>query len=181
MQLLTTLDFVRVPSPEVVMAVLLLLLAIIGAVVVGDLVVENTAAGSLTVLHHPITGYSGGQLSAMAAALGFVVGLLVVWSMSLRRTRRARRRQLRTAERDLTAQLAELERDNASLRSELAHRDPPLPSQSAAAMPADPGTAATTPTAERRSRVRARPADRPPEPVYEEAKRVARLRSDLDL
>ena len=38
------------------MALLLLLLAIIGAVLVGDLVVENTATGSLTVLHHPITG-----------------------------------------------------------------------------------------------------------------------------
>jgi hypothetical protein len=103
------------------MAVLLLLLAIIGAVLVGDLVVENTAAGSVTVLQHLITGYSQGQLLAMAAALGFVVGLLAISSVSMRRTRRARRRQLRTVERDLTAQLAELERDNASLRNELVH------------------------------------------------------------
>ena len=34
------------------MAVLLLLLAIIGAVLVGDLVVENTTAGRVTVLQH---------------------------------------------------------------------------------------------------------------------------------
>jgi hypothetical protein len=34
------------------------------------LLVENTATGSLTVLHHPITGYSEGQLSAMVAAFG---------------------------------------------------------------------------------------------------------------
>jgi hypothetical protein len=38
---LTTPDFARVSSPEAVMAVLLLLLAIIGAVLVGDLVVET--------------------------------------------------------------------------------------------------------------------------------------------
>lgn len=60
------------------MAVLLLLLAVIGGVLVGDLVVENPAAGSVTVLQHPISGYSEGQSLAVAAALGFVVGLL--WS-----------------------------------------------------------------------------------------------------
>ena len=158
------------------MAVLLLLLAIIGAVLVGDLVVENTVTGSLTVLHHPITGYREGQLSAMAAALGFVVGLLVVWSVSMRRTRRVRRRQLRTTERDLTAQVAELERDNARLRGELAHHDPRLRRPGAAAMPADPATA----SAERGARVRSTPADRHPEPVYEEARRAARLRSQLN-
>jgi len=162
------------------MAVLLLLLAIIGAVLVGDLVVENTVTGSLTVLHHPITGYREGQLSAMAAALGFVVGLLVVWSVSMRRTRRVRRRQLRTTERDLTAQVAELERDNARLRGELAHHDPRLRRPGAAAMPADLGTASPAPTAERGARVRSTPADRHPEPVYEEARRAARLRSQLN-
>jgi hypothetical protein len=128
------------------MAVLLLLLAIVGAVLVGDLVVENTAAGDVTVWHYSITGYSEGQLLAMAAVLGFVLALLVVGSGRMRRGRRARRRQLRTAERDLTAQLAQLERENASLRKELASA----------------------------------PVDRHPEPVYEQAKRAARLRSDLD-
>jgi hypothetical protein len=108
---------------EVAMAVLLLLLAIIGGVLVGDLVVENTAAGGVTVLHHPTAGYSQGQLLATAAAIGFAVSLLVVGSVGMRRTRRARR-QLRTAERDLTGQLDELERDKAGLREELAHRDP---------------------------------------------------------
>jgi len=93
------------------MAVLLLLLAIVGAVLVGDLVVENTAAGGVIALQHSITGYSGGQLLAMAAELGI---------------------------------------------------------------------AAAAPTAERRVRVRSTPADRPPEPVYEEARRAARLRTNLD-
>jgi hypothetical protein len=105
------------------MAVLLLLLAVVGGILVGDLVLENPAADVVTVLQHPISGSSEGQLVAAAAALGLVVGLLVVGAASLRRTRRVRRRQLRAAERELTAQLAKLERENASLREELAHRD----------------------------------------------------------
>jgi len=44
------------------MAVLSPLLVIIGAAVAGDLVLENTSADAITVLHHPITGYSGGLL-----------------------------------------------------------------------------------------------------------------------
>jgi outer membrane murein-binding lipoprotein Lpp len=156
------------------MAALLLLLGIVGGILVGDLVLENTAAGGATLLHHPITGYSDGQLLAVAAALGFIVGLLVVGSVSLRRTRRARRRQLRTAERHLTAQLAELERDNASLREELARRDPPLRWSAEAATPAV-GTVSTASAAERQARVLPMPADRHAEPVYEETRRAARL------
>jgi hypothetical protein len=162
------------------MAALLLLLAIVGGILVGDLVLENTAAGGATLLHHPITGYSEGQLLAVAAALGFIVGLLVVGSVSLRRTRRVRRRQLRTVERDLTAQLAELERENASLREELAHLDPPVRRPGAAATPADLGTASTASADERQARVLPMPADRHAEPVYEEARRAARLPSYLD-
>ena len=137
------------------MAVLLLLLAIAGAVLVGDLVLENTAAGSLTVLDRSVTGYRQGQLLAVVAALGFVVGVLAVGSVSLRRARRARLRELRRAERDLTAEVAELERENRGLREELARRVQSL----------------------RRPGAGAPPADRHPEPVYEEARRVARLRS----
>jgi hypothetical protein len=58
------------------MAVLLFLLAIAGGVLVGDLVIENTAPGSVTVLDRSFTGYSEGQLLAAVAALGFVVGVL---------------------------------------------------------------------------------------------------------
>jgi hypothetical protein len=162
------------------MAALCLLLAVIGGILVGGLVLENTAAGSAMVLHHPISGYSEGQLLAMAAALGFVVGLLVVGAISLRRTRRARRRQLRTAERDLTAQLVELERENTSLREELARRDPPLRGPGEAALPADLGTASAASVAEGQARVLPMPADRHLEPVYEQAKRAAHLHSQLD-
>src|SRR5215217_547112 len=108
------------------MAALLLVLAILGASVVADLVVENTGTGAITVLHHPITGDRDGLLLAMTAALGLVIGLLVVGSLSLlrpRRPRRARRQQLRVAERELRGQLLELESQNTRLREELARRD----------------------------------------------------------
>jgi uncharacterized membrane protein YccC len=105
------------------MAALLLLLAVLGAMVVADLVLENTAAETITVLNQPITGYSDGLLLAMAAALGFAVGLLAVGSVSMRRTRRAHRKQLRVAERKLRGQVVELERENTGLREDLARRD----------------------------------------------------------
>ena len=147
----------------------------------GDLVLENTAAGSVTVLDRSFTGYSEGQLLAVVAALGFVVGVLAVASVSLRRTRRERRRQLRTAERDLTAQLTELERENLGLRKQLAHRDASLRRRGAGAMPADVVTGSTASAGERRPRSPSSPADPHHEPVYEEARRAAGLRSsDLE-
>ena len=146
------------------MAALLLLVAIIGGVVVGDLVMENTAAGTVTVAHHPITGFSQGMLLAMAAALGLLVGLLLVASASTTRTRRTRRRQLRTLERDLPRQLAELEGENAQLREELA-RDQRVRQLGDFAGPAGYDAPWTGPAADH------------PEPLYEEARRAARLRS----
>lgn len=156
------------------MAALLLLLAIVGAVVVGDLVLENTTTGTITVLDHPVTGYSHGLLLAMAAAIGFVVGLLVVGSVSLRRSRRARRRQLRTAERELRGQLLELEDENTGLREELARQE--LAGRRGAGVASAAGLDAPA-TA---GRVPPPPADSREEPVYAEARRVARLRSDSD-
>jgi hypothetical protein len=157
------------------MAFLLLLLAIIGAGVVGDLVLENTATGAITVLDHPVIGYSHGLLLAMAATIGFVVGLLVVGSVSLRRTRRARRKQLRNAERELSGQLLELERENTRLREELARRDQAARRLAGVAAAAD----LEAPAAARRAP--RPPTDRQGEPVYDEARRVARLRGDSDL
>jgi cell shape-determining protein MreC len=136
------------------MAVLLLLLAVAGGVLVGDLVLENTASGSVTVLDRSFTGFSQGQLLAAVAVVGFVVGVLLVAALSLRRSRRVRRRELRQAERDLTAEVDELERENRALREELARRD------------RQPHRPVAAPL----------PPDRSPEPVYEEARRVARLR-----
>jgi hypothetical protein len=102
------------------MAILLFLLAAAGGVLVGDLVLENTASGSVTVLDRSFSGYTQGQLLPAVAAVGFVVGALAVASLSLRRARRVRLRELRQSERDLTDEVAELERENRSLRGELA-------------------------------------------------------------
>jgi uncharacterized membrane protein YciS (DUF1049 family) len=159
------------------MAALFLLLAIVGAILVGDLVLENTAARTITVLNHPVAGYSDGLLLAMAVALGFVLGLLVVGSVSTRRKRRARRRQLRSAEHELHWRVTELEHENSGLREELARRDLSARRLVEAAAAADFGSPAAT---ERRVTVPSTPAGRHPEPVYEEARRVARLRSNLD-
>jgi uncharacterized membrane protein YciS (DUF1049 family) len=174
----TNPDFIRVPSQEVVMAVLLFLLAIAGGVLVGDLVLENTAAGSVTVMDRSFNGFSQGQLLAVVAAVGLVVGVLAVGSVSLRRSRRVRRRELRRAEHDLTAEVAELERENSDLRDELARRSQRRPG--GGTMPGGPAPGSATSTGERRARAYSAPADRP-EPVYDEARRAARLRSsDLD-
>ena len=158
------------------MAVLLFLLAIAGGVLVGALTLENTGAGSVTVLDRSFTGFSQGQLLAVVAALGFVVGVLVVGSLSLRRARRVRRRELRRAERDLTADVAELEHENRSLRDELARRTSSSRRPGMGAMPPERAGDATMSGGERRARPDLVPNDRHPEPVYEQARRVDRLR-----
>jgi uncharacterized membrane protein YciS (DUF1049 family) len=163
------------------MAILLFLLAIAGGVLVGDLVLENTAAGSVAVLDRSFTGFSEGQLLAAVAALGFVIGVLVVGSVGLRRSRRVRRRELRRAEQDLTDEVAELDRENRSLRDELARRAAASRGPGAGGMPADMAPGSMSPGGERRTRAYSAPADRHREPVNEEARRVARLRgTDMD-
>jgi hypothetical protein len=161
---------------EATMAALLLLLAIAGSIVVGDLVLENSGIGTVTLLNQPITGYSEGVLLAMTAALGFMVGLLMVGSVSMRRTRRARRRQLRVAERELNGQLAELERENTRLRDELARRDSAARRLAGVTAAADLG-----PPAAVERNVTSPPVDPHLEPVYAEARRAARLRSESKL
>ncbi len=82
------------------MAAFFLLLAILGGALVGDLVWENTTPGEVTVLGRAVADYPQGWLLAAAAALGFVVALLLVASVSSTKARRARRRQLRSMKRD---------------------------------------------------------------------------------
>jgi hypothetical protein len=160
---------------DATMAALLLLLAIAGATMVGDVVLENTGTGAVTLLNHPVTGYSDGLLLAMTAALGLVVGLLVVGSLSLRRTRPARRRQLRRAEQELSGQVLELEREYARLRDELAGRDSAARRLAGVAAAADLGPPAAA------RRVPSPVAGRQVEPVYAEARRAAHLHSDSEL
>jgi hypothetical protein len=164
------------------MAALFLVLAIVGGVVVSDLVLENTTASDITVLHHTVTGYSEGLLLALAAALGVILGLLVVVSASTTRTRRARRRRLRTAGRDLHRQVGRLKRENARMRDELVHRDQRVRHLGELTSPADHGsTTWAGSTADHRVTVPSQLAERHPDSLCEETKRAARLRSDLDL
>jgi hypothetical protein len=102
------------------MAVFFFLVAAIGGVVVADLVLENPTASEATVFAQPVSGYSQGVLLAMAAALGFVVALLLVASMNSTRRRRARRRQLRaiSASRQHQAAAPEQEQEQPGLLDE---------------------------------------------------------------
>jgi hypothetical protein len=88
-------------------ALFLAVLAVAGAVVVGDLVWENPAVAEVTVFGKPVTGYSQGWLLAMAATLGFVVAVLLVASVGATKGRRERRRQLRRLRRDVRHRRAE--------------------------------------------------------------------------
>ena len=83
------------------MAAFFLLLALIGAALVGDLVWENSTAGEVTVLDRTVTGYPQGWLLAAAAGIGFVTALLLVASVSSTKARRNRRRQLRAMKHDV--------------------------------------------------------------------------------
>jgi hypothetical protein len=83
------------------MAAFFLLLAILGGALIGDLVWENTAAGEVTVVGRTAVNYPQGWLLSGAAALGFVVALLLVASVSSTKARRARRRQFRSLKRNL--------------------------------------------------------------------------------
>ena len=83
------------------MAAFFLLLAMLGGVLVGDLIWENTTNGEVTVLDRTLVSYPQGWLLAAAAGIGFVVALLLVASVSSTKARRNRRRQLRARNRDL--------------------------------------------------------------------------------
>ena len=95
-------------------AFLLFVLAAAGGVVVGNLVWENSTAAEVTVFNQPLTGYPQGWLLAAAAALGFVVALLLVASVSVTKGRRERRRQLRLLQ-HRHRQVAESEQGHASV------------------------------------------------------------------
>jgi uncharacterized protein YceH (UPF0502 family) len=100
------------------MAALFLVLAVADAVLLGDAVLANTSASSVSVFDHSITGFTQGQLLLVAAGLGLLGALLLGLAWRSSGARRAKRRALRAARRDLEGKLAELERDNATLRQE---------------------------------------------------------------
>ena len=96
------------------MAAFFLLLAILGGALVSDLVWENTSLGEATVLDRTVVSYPQGWLLAAAAALGFVIALLLVASVSSTKGRRQRRRQLRSMKHRLDGEGVETELEHAS-------------------------------------------------------------------
>jgi hypothetical protein len=102
------------------MAVFFLLLAMIGGALVGDLIWENTTAGKITVLDRTVTGYPQGWLLVAAAAIGFVIALLLVASVSSTKARRNRRRQFRSMKHDLAAGIVGPPRDGGRCRQAVA-------------------------------------------------------------
>jgi hypothetical protein len=96
------------------MAAFFLLLAILGGALVGDLVWENTSLGEATVLNRTVVSDPQGWLLAAAAALGFVVALLLVASVSSTKGRRNRRRELRSMKHRLDGEGVETELEHAS-------------------------------------------------------------------
>jgi hypothetical protein len=135
------------------MAAFFLILAMLGGALVGDLVWENTTAGEATVLGRTAVNYPQGWLLAGAAALGFVVALLLVASVGSTKARRQRRRQLRSVRRRLEGEGIDTELEHASwLDESFGRRD------TAAAADASPKSQ--------------------PEPLYEQTRLAARQRDD---
>jgi hypothetical protein len=159
------------------MAVFLFLLGSLGVVLVGDLVLENPAAGEVTVFNQPIGGYSEGVLLAMAAALGFVVAVLLVASMSSTRARRARRKQLRTVSSGMQRQGAAPEREQASLLDEWFGRHVTLGDLGEPAQSTTWGDR----TDDRRSATRTGPAEHYPGSFRQRTRRAAPWRNDPGL
>jgi hypothetical protein len=96
-------------------AFVLFVVAVAGAVVVADLVLENTAAGQVTVFGQTVGGYPEGWLLAISAGLGFVVALLLVASVNSTKGRRARRTQLAGLRPGLEDQVVASEPDHGRL------------------------------------------------------------------
>jgi uncharacterized integral membrane protein len=135
------------------MAAFFLLLAIIGAVLVGDMVWENTDAGELTVLDRTLVSYPQGWLLAGAAALGFVIALLLVASVNSTKGRRDRRRRLRSLKHQPQREGIGPDQEHTNWLDESYGRDE---------IAADAGE----------------PLGRPSEPLYEQTRRAARQRDD---
>jgi cell shape-determining protein MreC len=101
------------------MAAIFLVLAVVDALLLGNVALANTSASSLSVFDQSITGFTQGQLLLFAAGLGLLFALFLRLAWSSSSARRAKRRELRAARREVEGRAAELERENARLRKEL--------------------------------------------------------------
>ena len=101
------------------MAALFLLLAILCLVVLGAAGLENNDPSTATLLDRSFGQLTEGQLLILAAGLGFLVALFLFLAVGASRTRRTRRKELRSRRRDAEGRVDELERENARLEQEL--------------------------------------------------------------
>jgi cell division protein FtsB len=101
------------------MAVLFLVLALLAAVVIGAVGLENTTASSATLLDRSFSQLTEGQLLVLFAGLGFLVAMFLFLAVGASRTRRTRRKELKSRRRDAEGRVGELERENDRLRQEL--------------------------------------------------------------
>jgi cell division protein FtsB len=101
------------------MAVLFLLLAVLCLVVLGAAGLENNDPSTATLLDRSFGQLTEGQLLILAAGLGFAVALFLFLAFGASRTRRTRRKELKSRRRDAEGRVDELERENARLRQEV--------------------------------------------------------------
>jgi uncharacterized integral membrane protein len=101
------------------MVAIFLVLAVVDAALLANIALTNTSATSVSVFDQSMTRFSQGELLLLAAGLGLLLALLlgIAWSSSS--ARRAKRRELWAARREVEGRVAELERGNARLRKEL--------------------------------------------------------------
>src|SRR4029453_14427404 len=102
------------------MAVFFLLLAFLLVVVVGAAGLENTDPSSAPLFDRSFSQPSEGQLLVLAPALGFLVALFLFLAFGASRTRRSRRKELKSRRRDAEGRVDELGRENARLSKDLA-------------------------------------------------------------
>jgi hypothetical protein len=162
-------------------AFVLFVLAVAGAVVVADLVWENTPTGQVTVFHQTVDGYPEGWLLAIAAGLGCVMALLLVASLNSTKGRRSRRKQLRRLRRGLEHQVAPRP-DHARLLDEFFGPDEPSRHPGGPARQTDLRGEGREGRADDYQRwVTPERVEYPAEPLYEQARQAAGLRQDWDL
>lgn len=161
-------------------AFLLFVLAVGGGVVVADLVRENTAVAQITVFQQPVSGYPEGWLLAIAAGLGFAVAMLLV-ACSRSTKARANRRQPGRPRRGLDSQAIEPEPDHDRLLDEFFGPDEISRHLGRPARPANLRREHRESQARHdRSRDAPERVRHHSEPIYEQARRAARLH-DTDL
>ena len=101
------------------MAVLFLLLAFLIVVALAVAGLENGDPTNATLFDRSFGQLSEGQLLVLAAGLGFLVALFLFLAFGASRTRRSRRKELKSRRRDAEGRVDELERENARLNKEL--------------------------------------------------------------